>query len=133
MQTSPPQRLMVRCHVPSHSASVLLSHERSVAAAAIEPPKKKRNRSKGGSQGSRGGGDPPKKGGAGGGKGGKGGGAGGNGGGGGVNKKLKNKTASGKPICYKYNNKEETCLGVCDRAHVCQLCLKDHPRYECPN
>ena len=104
--------------------------------ASISPPpgKKKRNRSKGGSQGSRGGGDPSKRGGAGGGKGGKGGGAGGSGGGGGgLSKKLKNKTVSGKPICYKYNNKEEKCVGVCGRAHVCQLCLGDHPRYECSN
>ena len=39
-----------------------------------------------------------------------------------------------KPICFKFNNADETCDGACKMLHVCQLCLSpDHPRSECPN
>eukprot|EP00973_Karenia_brevis_P022894 3152001-Karenia_brevis.AAC.1 len=35
-------------------------------------------------------------------------------------------------ICFKYNNKEETCDGRCNMLHICQWCLDAHPKYECP-
>ena len=41
------------------------------------------------------------------------------------------KTPDGREICYGYNN--GTCPGNCGRVHVCQLCLKPHPRSECKN
>ena len=46
-------------------------------------------------------------------------------------RKARNKTLEGKPICYKYNNRDAKCDGGCGRAHVCQLCLGEHPRYSC--
>jgi hypothetical protein len=50
-------------------------------------------------------------------------------------KGRKAKTRSGaKPICFKFNNPEETCDGSCDMLHVCQYCLSpDHGRTECTN
>ena len=38
-------------------------------------------------------------------------------------------TPDGRQICYAYNN--GTCKGDCGRVHVCQLCLKPHPRKSC--
>ena len=38
-------------------------------------------------------------------------------------------TPDGRQICYAYNN--GTCKGDCGRVHVCQLCLKPHPRKTC--
>eukprot|EP00973_Karenia_brevis_P064976 9023335-Karenia_brevis.AAC.1 len=35
-------------------------------------------------------------------------------------------------ICYKYNNKDQTCNNQCGMLHVCQWCLGSHPKYECP-
>jgi len=38
----------------------------------------------------------------------------------------------GKPICFKFNNRDETCTGECAMLHICQICLSpDHARYEC--
>ena len=41
------------------------------------------------------------------------------------------KTPDGREICYAYNN--GACPGNCGRVHVCQLCLKPHPRSVCKN
>ena len=41
-------------------------------------------------------------------------------------------TPDGKQICFAFNNQHEKCSGTCDRAHVCRLCLGNHPAYTCP-
>ena len=85
-----------------------------------ERRKKRRNEGRGRGQGGRG------RGGGGGGRGGGGGGGGGSDGG----LRVFSKTPDGKTICYKYNNRDETCDGKCQRLHVCQICFENHPRYE---
>ena len=45
--------------------------------------------------------------------------------------RVKTRTSDGRLICYKYNYKDEECTGACGMLHVCQYCLKTHPRYEC--
>ena len=39
------------------------------------------------------------------------------------------KTPDGREICFNFNR--EACDGGCNRVHVCQLCLKSHPRSKC--
>ena len=40
-------------------------------------------------------------------------------------------TPDGKQICFAFNNPHEKCTGTCDRAHVCRLCLGNHPAFQC--
>ena len=42
-------------------------------------------------------------------------------------------TPDGKPICFRFKNKDEKCAG-CSMLHVCQVCFGDHPKYDskCP-
>ncbi|CAE7203224.1 unnamed protein product [Symbiodinium sp. CCMP2592] len=42
---------------------------------------------------------------------------------------VSSSTPDGRQICYAYNN--GSCKGDCGRVHVCQLCLKPHPRKSC--
>ena len=44
---------------------------------------------------------------------------------------LKSRTPDGRDICYRYNNRNESCDGRCNRVHCCQRCLGKHPAYEC--
>jgi hypothetical protein len=45
---------------------------------------------------------------------------------------CKSETPSGKKICFKYNNKGNTCSSkTCRFAHVCGRCFENHPMYEC--
>ena len=46
---------------------------------------------------------------------------------------CKSKTPDGKGICFKYNSVVENCrANKCLWLHVCGVCFKDHPMYNCP-
>jgi hypothetical protein len=45
--------------------------------------------------------------------------------------KLHTRTPDGRNICFKFNNPEEGCNGSCGFAHVCQVCLGNHTKFNC--
>ena len=40
-------------------------------------------------------------------------------------------TPDGRPICFRFNNKDERCRGPCRFAHVCIKCYGPHPAHMC--
>ena len=43
-------------------------------------------------------------------------------------------TPDGRQFCYKFNNPQERCRGLCSRVHCCRKCLGSHPQHLCrPN
>ena len=40
-------------------------------------------------------------------------------------------TPDGRPICFRFNNKDERCRGPCRFAHVCLKCYGQHPAHMC--
>lgn len=45
---------------------------------------------------------------------------------------ISGRVATGEQICFAWN-RERGCEGGCDRVHVCELCMLDHPKRECPD
>ncbi|CAE8584251.1 unnamed protein product, partial [Polarella glacialis] len=39
--------------------------------------------------------------------------------------------AGGQGICFKFNNKDETCKGKCNFVHCCSFCFGNHASYNC--
>jgi hypothetical protein len=37
----------------------------------------------------------------------------------------------GKPICYRYNSKDDKCTGRCNFQHICGRCFGKHPLWQC--
>ena len=45
--------------------------------------------------------------------------------------KLGSMTPDGRPICYRYNNRDERCRGPCPYVYLCWRCYGNHPVHAC--
>eukprot|EP00929_Paragymnodinium_shiwhaense_P100533 TRINITY_DN62931_c0_g1_i1.p1 TRINITY_DN62931_c0_g1~~TRINITY_DN62931_c0_g1_i1.p1 ORF type:complete len:687 (-),score=30.74 TRINITY_DN62931_c0_g1_i1:96-2156(-) len=44
---------------------------------------------------------------------------------------LASELPSGEKICYKFNNRDDSCRGSCGMQHKCQVCFGSHPKFKC--